>query len=45
MATLSNKEFLKILSNACKSKDMDSYLNDVLKNYQPYDLVFGRGER
>ena len=41
--TLTNEEFLKILKEACESEDMDKYLNNVLCNYFPYSLVFGRG--
>lgn len=41
--TLTNKEFMKILKEACKSEDMDKELNEVLKNYFPYSLTFGRG--
>ena len=41
--TLNNKEFLKILKEACKTgKVDDDYLNNCLSNYYPYDLVFKR---
>ena len=42
---LTNKGFLKLLSDACKSEDMDKYLNERLSTYFPYDLVFGKEER
>ena len=42
MKSLTNEEFMKILSEACKSEDMDAHLDKVLKNYFPYDLVFGK---
>lgn len=42
---LNNKEFLKLLSDACKSEDMDKYLNEKLANCFPYDLVFGKEEK
>ena len=43
MATLTNKEFLKILNDACKNgKVDDDYLNNCLSNYHPYNLVFKR---
>lgn len=40
MPTLTNKEFMKVLSNACESEDLDAYLNKVLSNYSPYNLAF-----
>lgn len=43
--TLTNKEFLKVLKEACKGgKVDDDYLNNYLSYYFPYNLVFKRRE-
>ena len=44
MQTMTNKEFLKLLKDACKSEDMDKYLNERLGTCFPYYLVFGKGD-
>ena len=44
MDTLTNEEFLKILKNACKTENMDEYLNKTLSKYYPYCLVFKEEE-
>ena len=45
MATLTNKEFLDILSNCCEDgKVNDEKLNQILGVYFPYNLTF-KGDR
>lgn len=42
MATLTNKEFLDILSKCCKDgKIDDEKMNQILGVYFPYNLTFG----
>ena len=44
MDTLNSSQFMDILSVCCKEgKVDDKKLNQILKNYYPYNLTFGKG--
>lgn len=44
MNTLNNKQFMDILSNCCRYGRIDDQkLNQILKDYYPYNLTFGKG--
>ena len=38
--TLTNEDFMEILNKACKSDNLDAYLNKCLSTYSPYNMTF-----